>query len=241
MGMLLELKYFSTNVPELLLIALAILIVKAIVIIGVGQIIRYPLRLSIIVGLSLSQVGEFSFILDEHGKRLRHARARPLPERARGLDITMIATPFVFQWAPEVAARVMHLLGTRLHHARNIPTTHLSNHVIIVGYGLNGQNLAKVLKETAIEHLILDMNSERVKQAKRLGHKAHFGDSTHPEVMRRMGVEKAKMLVVGISDPISTRRIVKTAKDLNPGSPCSSGRATRTRSKNSRPSARRRS
>ena len=35
--------------------------------------------------------------------------------------------------------------------------------------------------------------------------------------MRRMGVEKAKMLVVGISDPISTRRIVKTAKDLNPG------------------------
>ena len=217
MGMLLELKYFSTNVPELLLIAFAILVVKTLIIIGVGQMLRYPLRLSIIVGLSLSQVGEFSFILMNMGSDYGMLGHDLYQNVLAASILTMIATPFVFQWAPEAAARVMHLLGTRLHHARNIPTTHLSNHVIIVGYGLNGQNLAKVLKETAIEHLILDMNAERVKQAKRLGHKAHFGDSTLPEVMKKMGVEKAKMLVVGISDPISTRRIVKTAKDLNPG------------------------
>ena len=91
----------------------------------------------------------------------------------------------------------------------------LSNHVIIVGYGINGRNLGRVLKETGIAHIIMDVNMDRLRSAKADGHKAYFGDASHPEILKKMGIDKAKMLVVAISDPISTRHIVKSARDLN--------------------------
>ncbi|MBI5969928.1 MAG: potassium channel protein [Deltaproteobacteria bacterium] len=86
----------------------------------------------------------------------------------------------------------------------------------LVGHGLNGRNLARVLKETGINHLVVDMNIDRVKEAKDDGHRAYFGDPSHTEILKKMGVESAKMVVVAISDPISTRRIVKTSRDMNP-------------------------
>ncbi len=88
--------------------------------------------------------------------------------------------------------------------------------MIIIGYGVNGRNLARVLKETAIPHLVADVNMDRVKEAKAAGHRAYFGDASHPEILKKLGGEMEKMLVVGISDPITARMIVKTARELNP-------------------------
>ncbi|WKZ32600.1 MAG: NAD-binding protein [Thermodesulfobacteriota bacterium] len=127
----------------------------------------------------------------------------------------MSLTPFIYQRSARLAFDLGKLLGMGGGHPGQ-KKTHLSNHVIIIGYGLNGRNLARVLKETGIPHAIMEMNMERVKAAKAEGHSAYFGDASHPEVFKKLGVEKAKMVVTAISDPISTRAIVKTAREISP-------------------------
>lgn len=212
-GMLLDLQYFIGHIHWLLLLALAVLVVKAAVITAVGQLLRYPLRLSIIVGLNLAQIGEFSFILIKMGQDYGLLGAGLYQSLLAVSIVTMTLTPFIYQRSSKLAFDIGHRFG--LGGGGRMRKTGLSNHVVIVGYGLNGRNLSKVLKETSIPHLIVDVNMDRVRKAKAAGHQAHFGDTSHPEILKKMGIEKAKMLVVAISDPISTRRIVKTAREMN--------------------------
>lgn len=217
MGMLLNVVYLYNHIWELLGVVAAVIALKALVVVGVGQILRYPLRLSVIVGLNLAQIGEFSFILILMGEEYGIIHEDMYQMLLAMSLITMAITPFVFQYSPRIAAVIGRSLGMRFAGAKFKPKTQMENHVVIVGYGLNGRNLAHVLSETAIEHLVMDINFDRVRKAKKSGHSAYFGDSSHPEVLKMMGVDKAKMLVLAITDPVSTRRTVKNARELNPG------------------------
>jgi len=217
-GMLLELKYLTAHLPQVFLFAASILFVKALILIAVAVIfLRYPLRLSIIVGLNLAQIGEFSFILIKMGQG-SGLFSYDLYQTVLAVSIlTMAAAPFIFPWSGSAASFAGRYFSERVPAAgAEAVKTHLSHHVIIVGYGLNGQNLARVLKETGIGHLVMDMNSDRVKRAKKDGHPAYFGDSSYPAVLKKMGIEKAKMIVLGITDAVATRRTVKSARELNP-------------------------
>ena len=88
--------------------------------------------------------------------------------------------------------------------------------MIIVGYGLNGRNLARVLNETEIPHLALDLDGDTVRRESRHGIPIYYGDATNPNVLRHVKIEDAKVLVVAISDPFITRRTVQVAKSINP-------------------------
>jgi CPA2 family monovalent cation:H+ antiporter-2 len=87
-------------------------------------------------------------------------------------------------------------------------------HVIIVGYGLNGQNLARVLKEVAIPYRILEMNPDLVRAAKDGDEPILFGDATRPEILQQAGMAAARALVIAISDPAATARVVSQARAL---------------------------
>ena len=168
-GMLLDIGYFVHHLPSIISIALGVIILKAVIVGGVGQILRYPLRLSIIVGLNLAQIGEFSFILIKMGQGYDLLSGALYQTVLAVAIITMTVTPLLFRWSSGFAYAVSGLFGRKHGMASKEDTdtkTTLSNHVVIVGYGLNGKNLATVLKKTAIDHLIIDMSADRVKEAK---------------------------------------------------------------------------
>ena len=216
-GMLLEFKFFIYNLPQLILISIAILIVKALIITVIGRLLRYPIRLSIQVGLILAQVGEFSFILIKMGKGYE-ILSEPLYQTMLAVSIiTMALAPFIFKYSGNIAYTLGGFLGARelKRDSARKPKAKMSNHVLIVGYGITGQNLSKVLLKTGINHIVIDMNADRVKEAVKEKHMAFYGDASHHDFLRKMGVERAKVIVVAITDPIGTRRIVKNARDLS--------------------------
>ena len=119
----------------------------------------------------------------------------------------------------EAVQRLRHWFPTRTeaHVLRTEGTDiRLKDHVIIVGYGFNGRNLARVLSETEIPHLALDLDGDTVRRESRHGIPIYYGDATNPNVLRHVKIEDAKVLVVAISDPFITRRTVQLAKGLNP-------------------------
>jgi CPA2 family monovalent cation:H+ antiporter-2 len=89
--------------------------------------------------------------------------------------------------------------------------------VIIVGYGLNGQNLTRVLKEVGIRYRILDMDPAVTRAAAKAGEPIVFGDGTRPEILAKVDVADARVLVVAVSDPVATARIVAEARREKPG------------------------
>jgi CPA2 family monovalent cation:H+ antiporter-2 len=93
-------------------------------------------------------------------------------------------------------------------------TPSATGHVIVVGYGLNGQNLARVLKEVGIPYRVLEMDPDLVRSAKAGGEPISFGDGTRPELLQQVAIEKARVLVVAISDPAATARLVSQARRL---------------------------
>ncbi|MBF8250521.1 MAG: cPA2 [Deltaproteobacteria bacterium] len=214
-GMLLDLGYFTKNIPHLFLLASGVIILKVMVVVGIGQMLKTPIRLSIIVGMSIAQIGEFSFVLMKLGEDsglLAHDLYQTLLAAS---ILTMSATPFLMQISHAAAYRAAHLLGVRAVPSTEGRIAATSDHVIIVGYGLNGQNLAKVLKEIGIKYIILDMNWTRIKLARKDGHKALFGDASHIEILKNLYIDNARMMVIAISDPAITRRMVKIAREAN--------------------------
>jgi CPA2 family monovalent cation:H+ antiporter-2 len=85
-----------------------------------------------------------------------------------------------------------------------------------VGFGINGSNLARVLKESGIPYTVLEMNANTVKKMKKKGEPIYYGDGTSAEILHKMGIHRASVLVVAISDPAATRRIVQIARHENP-------------------------
>lgn len=93
----------------------------------------------------------------------------------------------------------------------------LSSHVIVVGYGLNGRNLSRVLRAVGIPYLVLDLDAEAVRRAKAAGEKINFGDATRREVLQHAHIEEANALVLAMSDPHAARRTVRQARMMNEG------------------------
>jgi len=209
-------------VPGLLL---AILSIKFVAGVGASLAVAIPPRSAVMVGVALAQVGEFSFILAQQGQDSGLLQGDPYQVFLAVSVLSMIVTPFLMQWSPSVARRVeavqrlrhwlpswteAHVLQVEGKHIR------LKDHVIIVGYGLNGRNLARVLGETEIPYLALDLDGDTVRRESRHGAPIYYGDATNPNVLRHVRIEDAKVLVVAISDPFITRRTVQVAKGLNP-------------------------
>lgn len=204
---------------------LAILSVKFVTGAAASLAMDIPPRSAFMVGVALAQVGEFSFLLAQQGQESGLLRGDPYQVFLAVSVLSMIVTPFLMQWSPlmarriEAVQRLRHWLPTRTEaHVLQSEGKQIrvKDHVIIVGYGLNGRNLARVLSETEIPHLALDLDGDTVRRESRHGVPIYYGDATNPNVLRHVKIEEAKVLVVAISDPFITRRTVQVAKVLNP-------------------------
>jgi len=93
---------------------------------------------------------------------------------------------------------------------------HQKDHLIIVGFGLNGRNVARSARAAGIPYVIIEMNPETVRAEKSKGEPIYFGDAIQEAVLAHARIKGARVLVVVISDPTATRRIIEIARRLNP-------------------------
>jgi len=169
-------------------------------------------------GLALAQIGEFSFVLAGVG-RVNGLLADDIFQAFIASSIlTMLATPLLIQISPILADRSERALRwkKRIAGGGEKSGRDLKGHVIIAGYGLNGKNLANVLKEAGIGYVILELNPVTVRSAVAEGEPIIFGDVSSRTILEEAGARRAKGIVFAISDPLMTRRGVKAVRDLNP-------------------------
>ncbi|MEJ2696108.1 MAG: cation:proton antiporter [Candidatus Sulfobium sp.] len=221
-GMLMDVGYIADH---FLLVAAAVTLFYCLKIVTgtvSGLAAGFPLRASVHSGLGLAQIGEFSFVLAVAGKSAGIVTEDFYQVFLSASVLTMIATPFVLGAAPAWSERFVSGLRGRAGGRGRMPDAERfrpgrRGHVIVVGFGLNGRNLSRVLREARIPYVVLEINNDTVREMKKKGEPIYYGDGTSREVLLKLGLEKAKMLVIAISDPASSRRIVSIARHEHPG------------------------
>jgi CPA2 family monovalent cation:H+ antiporter-2 len=220
-GMLLDVRFLINHFFWVLLLVGAIMAAKTILAALAAGTLRFPLRTILLVGLGLCQVGEFSFVLAEMGSRFGLLAGDHYQLFLAVSVLTMAATPFLIPLAPRVADSFLRIPGLARFQSGILPDKEiqlplLNDHLLIVGFGVNGRNLARAARGGQIPYLILEMNPETVREERDKGEPIFFGDASQEPVLETAGLERARILVVVINDAAAVRRITETARRLNP-------------------------
>lgn len=218
-GMLLDVGAVAAFLPTVLVLVAAIIALKACVVVLTVGLLGYGSRIGVLTGLALAQVGEFSFVLAGVGRANGFLQGDIFQAFIASSILTILATPLLIHASPALAERGARRLRwkTRGGEAGAKPGRGLEGHVIIAGFGLNGRNLAHVLKESGIGYVILELNPVTVRAAAAEGEPIIFGDVSSPTILAEACAGRARGIVFAISDPAMTRRGVKAVKAINPG------------------------
>jgi len=219
-GMLFDIRTVGRS-PLLVVCAIAtVILVKVVVTGGASLVLGQSLRPALATGLGLAQIGEFSFVLSAAGMT-----AGLLDERLDQLFLavavgTMALTPALIDIAPRAGAWLERRTPNRWRPSQTAAPMQgdapVGDHVIIVGFGFNGRNLARVLRDIGIAYRVIDSNASIARQERRSGEPVLYGDASSAEILHHAGVERARVLVVAISDIAATRATVATVRRLNP-------------------------
>jgi CPA2 family monovalent cation:H+ antiporter-2 len=224
MGMLLDVRVLVTSPGTVFGLVGALLAGKALLATFAGLALRVPLRVAVLAGLVLAQVGEFSFVLAGLGRRYGLLDAHEMRLFVGASVITMLVTPFAVRFGPHVAARagrwraLDRLLGRRRRELGRVPAG-LSAQVVVLGFGPGGELLGEVLRGADIPFAILDINAERVRAARVRGEPVYYGDVTSPDILERARVGDAQQVAVLLNDPAATLRTVRAVRRLAPRIP----------------------
>jgi CPA2 family monovalent cation:H+ antiporter-2 len=221
-GMMLQLEFLVDNLYLVLLLAVLVPFLKMIVTTVVVALVRIPLRLAMVVGISLAQIGEFSFLLAYTGQKFGAINPFFSELIVTTAVICMIITPFMVRYAPNIADKVIHLPGFR-YFARSeqekmaeAESDVLTKHVIVCGFGPLGETFGKILKEHKIPYIVLELNPRTIKRIKRKQERVFFGDGASEEILYRCGIERAQLLAITVPDYLNSAAIIQQARMINP-------------------------
>ncbi|NIQ00146.1 MAG: potassium transporter Kef, partial [Nitrospinaceae bacterium] len=217
MGMLLQVSLLWESLGEFLGLTLAVIAVKTAAAFLASWLARNPLRVSLIVGLRLSQVGEFSLVLA--GLALAQGLMdETLHHKFLIVSIlSMLLAPILIQ----TSSGLSHFLFSRtsgkpMEEESSSPAQGLKGHVIIAGYDAVGKNLARVLKETRLPFMVVELDGELIKQALTDDVPVFYGDISHRGTLKRAGIQQAKIIVFSIPDHQAATESVRLARQLHP-------------------------
>lgn len=222
-GMMLDLQILREHLLLILVATLIVLLLKLFANFLSTFLIGFPLNTMILVGFSLSQVGEFSLILAKVGFTSGLMSSIIYQEFLDVAVLSMILTPLFMSigYRATTSAELIPFpsilkQGWYSKFKENESEEKPENHVIIVGFGINGKNVVTAAKATSISHIVIEMNPEVVRKEKLKGEPIFYGDAAQKAVLEHAGIQTAKSIVVTAGDPASSKRIIEAARRLNP-------------------------
>ena len=214
-GMLLDLTVVAGQLPLLAGGTVLLVAVKTAVAAGAVMVRGRRLDTALATGLSLAQIGEFSFVLAAAGLPLGLFGAGHYQVFLAVAALSMLGAPFLVMasrsWAVRLGGR------SRAAPAAEEPASTPRDHAVVVGYGLAGRYLARMLQAAGIECVIIDQNAELVEAARRDGFTTLYGDGAGHPLLERAGGAGARLVVFAISSPFDERRGVAMARRAAPG------------------------
>ncbi|MBN2733626.1 MAG: cation:proton antiporter [Methanomicrobiaceae archaeon] len=243
-GMLLNLAFLGEHIIAIIAFAAAVIAGKTLINFVSIKAIGVASGVAFLSAFGLSQVGEFSFILGSTGL-LTGILDDEIYQVFLAISIvTMAMTPFLVDAAPGIAKRFVRQtpvpfggihfkpeyspagFGTSSISAECMELTKDADkesekkpkeHVIIVGYGIVGQYVAKAMSKVDINYVIIELNPDTVRTQKEKGEKIIYGNVRHESVLEYAGIKEARAIILTVPDTEAVKATITTVRRLNPG------------------------
>ena len=224
-GTLLNLEFFIQNILVILALVIGVVLLKMLVVGATVLLLKYPPRTIFLSLFSLFQVGEFSLLLSGVGLDNNIIPDSIYQYFLAISIITMGLTPFLIAAAPKITysilkSRIPASVRHRLESFNKQKSTEensnepkkLEDHLIIIGYGINGENIAKAARNAEIPYVIVDTDPVTFRKAKNNNEPVIFGDATNSLILKHLHVQEARVVVIAISDPGATKKIISNVR-----------------------------
>lgn len=222
-GMLFEPRALIDHAPLVLLYLVTTIVLKTGVIAAAGTLLlQRSVRVGMLAGLALSQTGEFSFVLAEAARRADLLSEPFYQVVLAGSILSLLLSPFLMRAAPrlaDLAARIVDGPGAAAEVDDDPIVDAAADRVIVIGFGPAGQTLTRLLRAIDVPYIVIDANARAVRDAHDRDPYVVFGDATRPTVLQRLAIDRARLVVVAISDALATRRIVSRLRLIAPDVP----------------------
>ncbi|MBW4962310.1 cation:proton antiporter [Sulfitobacter sp. CW3] len=204
-GINFELLYADTVV--IMGMALLVIIVKGIILFGLGTLFQLRGRDRWLLALGLAQAGEFGFVLVSFSVATGVMPGNVAEVLLLVVALSMLITPLLFILYDQISKRFDTKAGPIVADEIDEQGT-----VIIAGVGRFGQIVNRLVQASGFRTVVLDHNPETIAVMRRFGYKAFLGDPTRPDILRKAGLRDAKVLVVALDDPKSALQLITYAR-----------------------------
>ena len=219
-GMMLDVRVVAAHLSLVLVFLFVLLILKAALITALSRAFGAAPGTALRVALALAQGGEFGFVLLPLAAGIvSDALLQPL---LAAMIVSMLATPFVIAASDRIVLRLSRsewmLRSLELHRVA-VQSLEAERHVVVVGYGRNGQRLARLLDAEGVRYVALDLDPERVREAAAAGDTVVFADGMRREALVAAGISRAAAVVLTFADRAAAVRVLAIIHDLSPSLP----------------------
>ena len=220
-GLLLDVHFLVAHPIQIALFTLGIIAIKPLVGTVSALMVGLPISGAVLSGLLIGQVGEFSFVVTRSG-----IDAGLLPPETFQIILTtavlsMLLTPLLGALGP----RIIRLIDRtplecwehrRFNAAAVSGEQHFSDHVVIAGFGITGRAVAHAAREADVPYAVLEVDALIVRSQLDRGEPITYGDAALEPIALEVGVDKARAIVVTISNLVAARQTTELARRLNP-------------------------
>lgn len=220
-GMLADPKWFLANWQEVLLWLGVVFSGKALIIFGICVVFKMSPVSALAAGITLAQIGEFSFVLATEAKNGGLIDGHIFSLAVSVTILSMFLAPYMVTYARPAARRIVGLFSPSVRPPAVEPqagSPAQTAGIFIVGFGPAGRKVALALLEKGIQPHVIELNPRSVKAALRMGLKVHLGDASHTDIITHAGIHGACVIVVTVPDPRSAKRILQNIHALSPSS-----------------------
>ncbi len=219
-GMLLDLSFVVDNLQLVILSVLMVIVIKALIAGGTGFVLGHTLRGTILIGLALSQVGEFSFILAKIGFNNSLLSDFYYHLFLSVAVITMAVTPFLFNLSSPLTTALLKLplpefMRTGLFPLKEIEIPDIKNHLVIIGKDASALKLSLMAKSNNLRHISIIFDPLIAKEKLKAGDLVVYGDAINEPVLRKAHVETSDIVVVSVGSIIPSMAIIEKIRTLN--------------------------
>ncbi len=219
-GMLLDLSFVAEHPWLVLMTVFLVIVIKTVIAGFTAFILGHTFFGTVVVGLSLAQVGEFSFILA--GLGLTQGIINPYHfQLFLSVAITSMAlSPLLIQVSKPLANTILRLnlppfMVNGLSPLKQVDIPEIRNHIVLIGKDSRAINLAAMIRTMGLQFTSIVFDPDRARKEMEKGNLAVFGDATYEPVLREAYVHNAEMVVISVGNLITSLSVVEHVRAMN--------------------------
>ena len=214
MGLLVDPKALVSNLPLLAAMIGLVLAVKFVIWTIVVRVFGYSIWTGVVVGVGLTQIGEFSFILVQVARNAGLVGADVYNATLAASLVTILVNAALVRHVPNWIGRVR--LARHASGRVRVPIQKLEKHVVLCGFGRVGSEVGTALDTFHVPYVVIEVDPDIVETLRSRGILCLFGDATHERILQEANAESASLIILTLPEGSKNQLVIRNLRRLNP-------------------------